>query len=204
MGVRPEGAYSSHPMTDLPPPEVGLPDGADVDTLGTPGTAVARSVDPALDPRRIGQLTVAWQIMAVVAWAAAFVAFAGVWKASEEIGIATWWLGPRADPQPMVVRVLPFVLCIFVALWAIYNRRGFPWVSLAGTAAIAVLAAVDLSRSVGLALAEFAIAGALLLVSLATFGGRYRAGVAPAAGTDAVAGPPPAGPPSPEAAPADR
>ncbi len=124
--------------------------------------------------RRAGQLTTAWQIMVAIAWSAAFFAFAGVWKASEEIGIATWWLGPRADPQPVPIRIIPFVIAVGIALLAVYNLRIVPWVSLAGSAVIAVIAGFDVSRSVGLAVTELAIAGALALVSAASFGGRYR------------------------------
>lgn len=143
----------------------------------------------AQDHRRVGQLTVAWQIIGAVAWAAAFFALAGVWKASEEIGIATWWLGPRADPQPIVVRIIPFAICVAMALCAIYNVRRFPWISLAGSASIAVIAVFDIQNSGGLALAEFTIAGALALVSLASFGGRYVAGAAPEGPGDGTAGP---------------
>ncbi len=48
--------------------------------------------------------------MVVTTWVGVFVAYMAVWKASEEIGIATWWLGPRSDPQPLVVRLVPFIV----------------------------------------------------------------------------------------------
>jgi hypothetical protein len=110
-----------------------------------------------------------------------FLAFSAVWKASEEIGIATWWLGPRSSPQPIVVRILPFVLAIAVGLAVMSNVRGAVWISLGGSAVIALIALVDVSRSGGLAAIEFAIAGAAALVSLAALSGRYRA--APGAAT---------------------
>lgn len=112
--------------------------------------------------------------MVAVAWSAAFFALAGVWKASEEVGIATWWLGPRADPQPVVIKILPFIVIVAIALCAVYNVRFVSWLSLAGAAGLGVMAAVDLSYMTGLAIAEFAIAASLGLVSLASFGGRYR------------------------------
>lgn len=158
-------------------------------------------------PPRVGQLTTAWQIMVATAWTAAFLALAGVWKASEEVGIATWWLGPRADPQPVPVRILPFVIVVAVALCAVYNVRSVPWISLAGTAAIGVVAAIDLWYMPGLAAAEFAVAGSVGLVSLASFGGRYRPAhdsaapppptePVPEPATPTAAGPPAAGPPA--------
>lgn len=111
--------------------------------------------------------------MVGLAWAATFFAMAGVWKASEELGIATWWLGPRADPQPVVVRILPFALALAVGLCAVYNTRFVSWISIAGAVALGVVAAVDLSYMTELAMVEFAIAAAVGLVSLASFGGRY-------------------------------
>jgi hypothetical protein len=115
----------------------------------------------------------------VVTWVGAFLAYMGVWKASEEIGIGTWWLGPRSTPQPLVVRLLPFAVTGVFAILAGYNVRRMPWISLVGAAALAGFAAADLSRSTGLALVEFAIAGAVALVSLAASTGTYLAAPPP-------------------------
>jgi hypothetical protein len=123
-----------------------------------------------------GQLAIGWQIMLGVAWAAVFFAFAATWKASEEIGIATWWLGPRAQPQPVLVKMIPFALCVTIALLAIYNIRHVARVSVAAALLIAVVAVPDMSRSGGLAAIEFAIAGAALLISLGALTGTYRPG----------------------------
>ena len=48
-------------------------------------------------------------------------------------------------------------------------------ISLAGSGVLALIAVPDLSRSGGLAALEFAIAGAVALVSLGSFTGMYRA-----------------------------
>ena len=116
-------------------------------------------------PLRPGQVTVAWQIMLAVCWGAAFFAFLAVWKTSEEIGIGTWWLGPRAQPQPMLVRVLPFAITLSLGFLAISNMRRVALVSIAGSLTIAGIAVFDMTRSGGLAAIEFAIAGSMLLVS---------------------------------------
>ena len=129
------------------------------------------------DDPAIGRLTVGWQLMIGAAWFAAFFAFAAVWKASEEIGIGTWWLGPRAQKQPTVVRLIPFSLCVVVIVAAMYNVRRLSVISLLGSFAVAVIAAGDVSRSGGLAAIEFAIAFALLLVSAASLTGVRRAGL---------------------------
>ena len=39
---------------------------------------------------RVGELTPAWRITVILTWVGAFLAYLAVWKASEEIGIATW------------------------------------------------------------------------------------------------------------------
>ncbi|WP_394935972.1 hypothetical protein [uncultured Ilumatobacter sp.] len=118
-----------------------------------------------VQPLRPGQVTVAWQIMLAVCWGAAFFAFLAVWKTSEEIGIGTWWLGPRAQPQPILVRVLPFAITLSLGFLAISNTRRVALASIAGSLTIAGIAVFDMTRSGGLAAVEFAIAGSMLLVS---------------------------------------
>lgn len=112
--------------------------------------------------------------MVVAAWVGVFVAYMAVWKASVELGIATWWLGPRSDPQPVLVRLVPFIVTAVFGILATYNVPRLPLIGLVGAAALAAIAVPDLSRSTGLATVEFAIAGAAALVSAASFTGMYR------------------------------
>jgi hypothetical protein len=112
--------------------------------------------------------------MVVATWVGVFVAYSGVWKASEELGLATWWLGPRANPQPVIVRLVPFLVAATFGTLATYNVRRLPVIGLVGAAVLAAIAVPDLSRSTGLATIEFAIAGAVVLVSVASFTGVYR------------------------------
>lgn len=130
---------------------------------------------PSAPVARAGELDTVWRSVLAACWVGVFFTFAAVWKASEEIGIATWWLGPRSEPQPLLIRLSPFALSLAIGLVVIYNRREAVWVSLGGAGVIAVLATLDLSRSKGLAVVEFAIAGAAALVTAASFSGRYRA-----------------------------
>jgi hypothetical protein len=125
-------------------------------------------------PLRPGQLTLAWQIMLAASWSAAFFAFAAVWKTSEEIGIGTWWLGPRAQPQPLWVRIMPFVIALLLGLLAVYNLRRVAVMSICASALIAIIAAFDTSRSGGLAAIEFAIAGSMLLISVGALAASTR------------------------------
>ena len=112
--------------------------------------------------------------MVVTTWVGVFIAYMAVWKASDELGIATWWLGPRADPQPLLVRLIPFIVAAAFGLLAGYNVRRMPLLGLVGSVVLACIAVPDLSRSIGLALIEFSIAGAALIVSAASFTGTYR------------------------------
>jgi len=124
---------------------------------------------------RPGELTLAWHVALIVTWIGVFLAYLAVWKASDEIGIGTWWLGARSTPQPIVIRLLPFGVAATFGILASYNVRRMPWISLFGAAVLAGFAAADLSRSTGLAVVEFAIAGAVAVVSLAASTGMYRA-----------------------------
>jgi len=107
---------------------------------------------------------------------AGFFAYAAVWQASVQIGIGTWWVGPRADPSPAYVRIIPFALVLAMTLLVIYNTPKLPQTSVIGAALAGLIALPDLSRSVGLGVAELVIAALFLLASLTSFTGRYRLG----------------------------
>ncbi len=130
---------------------------------------------PARRPHRPGQLDATWRAITVATWIGVFVAYLGVWKASEEIGLSTWWLGSRSNPQPLVIQLVPFFVAALFGSLASYNVRRLPWITLVGALVLAVIAVGDRSRSVGLATVEFAIAAAVLLVALGSFTGTYRA-----------------------------
>jgi ABC-type uncharacterized transport system permease subunit len=105
---------------------------------------------------------------------AAFFAYAAVWQASVEIGIGTWWIGPRAQPTNVAVRVLPFVLCIAMAMCVVYNVPRLLRLSAIGVGLAAVGSVPDFSRSTGLAVTELLIAVLLGIITAAAFTGRYR------------------------------
>ncbi len=129
-----------------------------------------------------GQLTPLWRVATVLTWALVLVAWSGVWKASRELGVATWWLGPDGEPQPVVIMLLPFVVPLAMVVLLLNNLRRMPWCGLVGAALAAVLGIIDLSYVRRLGIVELVIAGAAGAVSLASFTGVYR--------RVAVAGPP--------------
>ncbi len=123
---------------------------------------------------RPGQLTPFWRVATIATWVLVFVAWSGVWKASRELGVATWWLGPDGEPQPIFVTLLPFVAPLAMVLLALNNVRRLPWFGLAAAAVSAVIAIVDLSYVRRLGIVEIVIAGAGAAVAIAGFGGAYR------------------------------
>jgi hypothetical protein len=108
-------------------------------------------------------------------WISAFFAYAGVWQASVQIGIGTWWVGPRAQPTHIAVKLIPFYVSLIVALLIVYNVKWIVRWSAAGVAAAALISIPDFSRSTGLGVAEAIIATLLGVITLASLSGRYRA-----------------------------
>jgi phosphoglycerol transferase MdoB-like AlkP superfamily enzyme len=132
---------------------------------------------------RPGQLTPWWRLATVATWALVLVAWSGVWKASRELGVAVWWLGPDGDPQPIFIMLLPFVVPLAMIVLALNNVRHLPWYGLAGAALMSVFGFIDLAYVRRFGLVELLIAAAAAAVAVAGFGGTYvRVG-----GTDEVA-----------------
>ena len=136
-------------------------------------TVAPAPVAPSRAPRA-GELTSGWQAAVVVAWVAVVVALAAVWGTSRQLGLSTWWLGPVAEPRPVVVSLLPFVAPFAVIVAALLRLRFVPWLQLAGAAALAAIGIADLGRVQGLGVLELAIAGCGALVALASSAGTYR------------------------------
>ena len=57
-----------------------------------------------------------WRATTAATWIGVIVGLAAVWNASVQIGLSTWWLGPRADQQPRVVQFAPFVPPVLILL----------------------------------------------------------------------------------------
>ena len=112
--------------------------------------------------------------MLAIVWAAAFFALAAVWKTSVEIGIGTWWTGPRSSPRPVPVRVVPFVITLVGLLLAVFNVRRAALGGIVAAVLLGAVAVFDVSRSGGLAAIEFAVAAATLLASVGALSGTYR------------------------------
>lgn len=125
-------------------------------------------------PPRRGELTPAWRIVTALTWIGVVLAFSAVWNASVQLGLSTWWLGPRGDPQPRVIQLSPFLAPLVMVLATINNARWLGWHGLAASGVLVAVGIGDLGRVNSIALTELAIAGAAAALSLASLTGTYR------------------------------
>lgn len=102
------------------------------------------------------------------------IGFASVWSASAQLGLSTWWLGPRADPEPRYIQFAPFVVPVLMLLATINQVRRLAWWGLAASLALAGFGLGDVGRVTSLAIVELAVAGAAAMVSIASLTGTYR------------------------------
>ncbi len=123
----------------------------------------------------MGSLTSTWRILLGLAWTAGFFAYAAVWQASVQLGIGTWWIGPRADPTPTLLRLLPFLVCLVMILGVVYGVRRLPAVGVVLGLGLVAFAIPDLSRSTSLAITELIVAALLVVVSVLARTGVVRA-----------------------------
>ncbi len=123
---------------------------------------------------RPGELTSGWRLVTSVAWIAIAVAIGSVWKTSEQLGLSTWWLGPRGDPQPRVVQLMPFVPALLMVIGAINNARRLPLFGIAASAFIVAIGIADLGRVARLGWIEIGIGIAAAAVSLGSTAGVLR------------------------------
>lgn len=123
---------------------------------------------------RAGELSVGWRVVSGCLWLAVIGAFAAIWNTSERLGLSTWWLGPRGEPMPVFVRLLPFVAPTAMVLAVSYNAR---WIWRWGVLASLVTAGIalgDIGGFSNLAGLELLVALVALGVSLASITGTYR------------------------------
>ena len=148
------------------------------DTLAAPDELPPPSVSTEqvqfVDPPRAGQLATGWRIVTACLWVAVIVAFAAVWGTSAQLGLSTWWLGPRADPQNPIIRLLPFVAPLIVTIAAFNNVRRLAWIGIGASIVTAMIAVFDIGRVAQLAALELLVAGLALAVSIASVTGTYR------------------------------
>lgn len=110
----------------------------------------------------------------VAIWVAVVLAWSAVWNASVQLGLSTWWLGPRAQPTPQFIKLSPFIPPVLMMLGAINNVRWLAWFGLASAAILTGIGVGDLGRVRNLGIAEVSIALIAGIVSIASLAGTYR------------------------------
>jgi hypothetical protein len=119
-------------------------------------------------------LSPGWRIVTFCVWLGVILAFAAVWNTSVQLGLSTWWLGPRAEPQPRPIRLSPFIGPALMLLGTINQARWLGWFGLAVSGVLAGYGIADLSRVASIAAVELIVAGLAAIASLASLTGTYR------------------------------
>ena len=135
--------------------------------------APAQEVRTARTPRA-GELTGGWRLVTGVTWMLVVVGLGCVWKTSDQLGLSTWWLGPRGNPHSIAVQLLPFVPAVLMVLAAINHVRYLPWFGLVASGLVVLTGLFDVIRFTGLGMLEIAIGVAAAVVSLVSLAGMYR------------------------------
>jgi hypothetical protein len=120
---------------------------------------------------RPGELSVAWRTTVLAVWVGIVLVYASVWRTSRTMGLATWWLGPSAEPRLLLVQLVPFYGPVLMVLLASRPTRHLPLIGLGVSAVGAAVALGDLGRFDRLALLQGVAALAGALVSVASFAG---------------------------------
>ena len=123
---------------------------------------------------RAGELTSGWRVVIALTWMMVVVGLACVWKTSDQLGLSTWWLGPRGDPNSIIIQLLPFIPPVLMVLLSINHVRYLPWFGLAASGLVVLVGVFDVVRFRGLGLLEIAIGVAAAVVSLVSLVGMYR------------------------------
>ncbi len=135
----------------------------------TPATDLVQARLP-----QAGELSHAWRIATSITWIGVVLALAAVWNTSEQLGLSTWWLGPRGQPQPRLVQLAPFLAPVLMLLATINNVKRLGWLGLLASGTVAAVGIIDLGRVAKLGLLELLIASAGAAVSIGSMTGTYR------------------------------
>jgi hypothetical protein len=159
-------------------------------TGGADGTPSPPTVPPVVYQTRLpraGELSPGWRLGTALTWIAVVLALAAVWNASVQLGLSTWWLGPRARPQPLGIRLSPFAAPVLMLLGTINQVRWLAWFGLGASAVIIGVGIGDLGHVASIAVTEILVGVASGAISLASLTGTYRRDPAAAAPEDVTA-----------------
>lgn len=116
----------------------------------------------------------AWRTTVLVVWVGIVLVYASVWRTSRTMGLATWWLGPPADPRLLLVQLVPFYGPVLMVVLASRPTRHLPWIGLGASLVGVFVALGDVGRFDRLALLQGMAAAAGALISVASLAGVVR------------------------------
>ncbi len=129
-------------------------------------------IPPAPIPKMVSQLTRTWRNVTALSWLVLGLAVLALAISSRSLGKPTWWLGPESQPRFFLVWATPFVPPLASIIASLRFSRWASQVSIASALALGVVAVFDLQNSPGIATGEFVLAGAGVLISIASLAGR--------------------------------
>ncbi len=125
----------------------------------------------------VTQLTKSWRIATALSWLLVGLALLSLGISSRTVGKSVTWLGPESNPKFFGFWVVPFLAPLVAGYFAIRHSRWASLVGAAASAALAIVAAIDFNSTPGVAIGEFVLAGAGILISIAALAGRQSVNV---------------------------
>lgn len=120
----------------------------------------------------VSQLTRTWRNVTALSWLVLGLAILALAISSRSLGKPAWWLGPESQPRFFLIWATPFVPPLASIITSLRFSRWAPPVSFVSALALGVVAVFDLQNSPGIATGEFVLAGAGVLISIASLAGR--------------------------------
>ncbi len=134
---------------------------------------------PVMSPIDLAGRPVRWaQFALLMTWVGVGIGLMMVAHSSTVTGLGTWWMGSPSNSAGLS-GLLPFLAPAFAAVLSANASKVAVQVSIAAALVTAIIGAIDLGRVKGFAVAEMALGGVALLVSLCALAGREPAGDAP-------------------------
>lgn len=120
----------------------------------------------------VPQLTRTWRNVTALSWLVLGLAILALAISSRSLGKPTWWLGPESQPRFFILWATPFVPPLVSIIASLRFSRWATLVSLLSALTLAVVALFDIDSSPGIAVGEFVLAGAGVLIAIASLAGR--------------------------------
>lgn len=134
-------------------------------------------IPPPPVPKLVTQLTRTWRNVTAASWLALGLALLALAISSRTLGKPTWWLGPQSNPRFIALWATPFLAPLASIIASLHFSRWATLVSFVSSLALAVVAVFDLQPTPGVAAGEFVLAGAGLLITIASLAGRTTVSV---------------------------